>query len=441
MTLGGLLYDLRLTFDFRLSQRSLGHAGSLATRLEGTGRMASPMSCSRNCSKTILKVAKITIFLLASSVISGGIASAEEPLQVASLGSDYRAKEARLLRTREISSRPVHLTRLYGSMMGPQSSRGFQLHEDHESPYLWVRRLKVDTMNEEKELDSPEFLCHAWLTADAGASRGNSEYPSLFLTISQGMEDMQFPDGFAAMFDNRMIPRVACLSHAVNNNDREIDKEVHFRATIDYLDDAAAKELGIKRLVSYMLHSSYEVTDVAGGGHQHGAGLHPEPGMRIDHWMVPPGRQVLKSPVRPRDVPADGNVHFVKLHLHPYGRSVSLWDKTDNREVWTGSAENHPTKAFLTSTDTYSSTTGFPVYKDHEYELTTIYDNPTDHDIDAMAVLRLYVHSTELPANYVPAPGRHHAGHGKPAPDQAAHAQAEQGHAAQGHDGHDHATE
>ena len=45
----------------------------------------------------------------------------------------------------------------------------------------------------------------------------------------------------------------------------------------------------------------------------------------------------------------------------------------------------------LLGTDSYSSTTGFPIYKNHDYELITVYDNPTGHDIDAMAVLRLYV--------------------------------------------------
>jgi hypothetical protein len=34
---------------------------------------------------------------------------------------------------------------------------------------------------------------------------------------------------------------------------------------------------------------------------------------------------------------------------------------------------------------------GLPIHRDHDYELVTIYDNPTDHDIDAMAILYLYL--------------------------------------------------
>jgi hypothetical protein len=50
---------------------------------------------------------------------------------------------------------------------------------------------------------------------------------------------------------------------------------------------------------------------------------------------------------------------------------------------------------FLTGTNAFSSTTCFSVYKDHANELTTVYDNPTYHDIDGMAVMGLYVHPTE----------------------------------------------
>jgi hypothetical protein len=62
-------------------------------------------------------------------------------------------------------------------------------------------------------------------------------------------------------------------------------------------------------------------------------------------------------------------------------------------------ARNHPERAHLLGVDSYSSTTGIPIHKDREYELTTVYHNPTDAPIDAMAVMRLYVH----PANAAPA--------------------------------------
>ena len=35
---------------------------------------------------------------------------------------------------------------------------------------------------------------------------------------------------------------------------------------------------------------------------------------------------------------------------------------------------------------------GFRVYRDHKYELEALYDNTTDHDVDAMAMMYLYYH-------------------------------------------------
>jgi hypothetical protein len=48
--------------------------------------------------------------------------------------------------------------------------------------------------------------------------------------------------------------------------------------------------------------------------------------------------------------------------------------------------------------DFYSSTTGMLGYHDRSYELFTVYDNPTDQPIDAMAVMRLYGHGTTEPS-------------------------------------------
>ena len=130
--------------------------------------------------------------------------------------------------------------------------------------------------------------------------------------------------------------------------------------------------------------------------------MHPpaQMGTTTDHWLVPPGRQVLRSDVEPGVIEFDGLIHFMKLHLHPYGESVTLIDKTAGEEVWKGYAKNHPERAHLIDVDFYSSTTGIPIYKDRDYELVTVYNNPTDHPIDAMAVMRLYVHPmTEPPTS------------------------------------------
>ena len=279
--------------------------------------------------------------------------------------------EADFLRTREIRTRPVQLTELYASMKGPRSTRTFNLDPTSESEILWIRRFGVDVLNVTDEVESTEFLCHAWLIGDAGLNDATpKEGLDLYLTISQGMEEMQFPDGFAVQYDQQNIDRLSFMAMAVNNNYDEIDKQIQFRASIDYLEDHAAKRLGIKALSAVMI-----------GGRREN---------KI-HWTVPPGEQVLVNDIEPDKMDIDATVHFIKLHLHPHGQSVTLRDKTTGEELWTGRARNELQRHHLLGTDSYSSTVGFRIYKDHDYELTTVYDNPTDHNIDAMSTMRLYV--------------------------------------------------
>ena len=40
----------------------------------------------------------------------------------------------------------------------------------------------------------------------------------------------------------------------------------------------------------------------------------------------------------------------------------------------------------------YSSEEGFPLYADHTYEVESFYDNTTDGDVDAMAMMYIYYH-------------------------------------------------
>jgi hypothetical protein len=79
------------------------------------------------------------------------------------------------------------------------------------------------------------------------------------------------------------------------------------------------------------------------------------------------------------------------MHIHPFAESMAIWDKTANRLVWKGNVENDPDKARVLHTDHYSSETGFLLFQDHNYELISVYDNPTPDEHIAMAMLWIYV--------------------------------------------------
>jgi hypothetical protein len=110
------------------------------------------------------------------------------------------------------------------------------------------------------------------------------------------------------------------------------------------------------------------------------------------HWVVPPGRheyrQVISEGLR---IPYERTtVHVVTHHLHPYGESLELRDVTDGVTLVKAHARKFDDRVGLAEVSYYSDAEGFEVYADHRYELIAVYDNTTDHDVDAMALVYLY---------------------------------------------------
>ena len=60
------------------------------------------------------------------------------------------------------------------------------------------------------------------------------------------------------------------------------------------------------------------------------------------------------------------------------------------RTVFKSLQQNQVDRLGLVQVDYFSSEEGVPIHKDHDYELISIYDNPTDRDSDAMAVMFIY---------------------------------------------------
>ncbi len=108
--------------------------------------------------------------------------------------------------------------------------------------------------------------------------------------------------------------------------------------------------------------------------------------------MVPPGRHEYRHVIHEGlRIPYDETtIHVVTGHLHPYGESIELRDATENKSLFKARAETAKDRVALTLLEAYTSAEGFPVYTDHQYEIVSVYDNTTDHDVDAMAVLYLY---------------------------------------------------
>jgi hypothetical protein len=113
--------------------------------------------------------------------------------------------------------------------------------------------------------------------------------------------------------------------------------------------------------------------------------------------VVKPGREVNKTPVTTMmAVPFDTTIHYIAVHLHPFAESLTLNDLTTGKTVYSSKTRQLEGKIGLAHVDSLSSTEGIPVFKDHEYELVSVYNNTTSENQDSMAVMLIYLLDKEF---------------------------------------------
>ena len=93
------------------------------------------------------------------------------------------------------------------------------------------------------------------------------------------------------------------------------------------------------------------------------------------------GRLVLSWPISP-DIAA---------HLHPFAESLELVDLTTGKSVFKSRVRGREDGIGIDRVEYLSSKKGIPIFKDHEYELVSTYNNTTSRDQDSMAVMLLYL--------------------------------------------------
>lgn len=311
---------------------------------------------------------------------------------VAPARADEPQPEDAALRTGTFTLGPLHVDRKYPSMTGPSKTGRVTIGSDEKSQNIWIKSFRVDVSDDAGAPVSSEYLCHSWVVLGK-PQLGDQR----LMTVSQGLEEMKFPQGFAIKAENA-AKNASILAQALNNND-DIDKKLSYTLTVHYVDDADAEKYALKPLRTVTVAVMAKDTNTAPSSSgdicttQDGM-LEPMPaGMSsLVHFNVPPGRHEYKSPIdRTNPIYMGGNIHYIKLHLHPYGESVTLTDKTNGKTVWHGKTIKDKNKAALTDADFYSSVEGIKIEPAHEYEITTVYNNTSNSVTDAMAVLRLYV--------------------------------------------------
>jgi hypothetical protein len=84
------------------------------------------------------------------------------------------------------------------------------------------------------------------------------------------------------------------------------------------------------------------------------------------------------------------------VHLHPFAESLEFRDLTAGTTIFKSKARNPKDRIGLDHVDAFSSAEGVPLFKDHQYELVSVYDNTSGVDQDSMAVMYIYLLDREF---------------------------------------------
>ena len=302
---------------------------------------------------------------------------------------------------------------VYRSMQGPASLRQITVGNLTERELLWVVGFEAVMVNPKgDERISQEFMCHTNLDVDIEKHQArfndDKRLTGRLFTISQGQDRIDLPKGYGLPIISDEL--IDVNTQVLNLNQPEIDRKVRHRVTLRYVRDKELTEpmkalfvggaFGMKVLEGEDGRYGHDPTD---GEDEHpgclpgdnaGKNTFEDEQGRVftGHWVVKPGREVNRTPVTDlMEMTFDTTVHYVAVHLHPFAETLELRDLTTGETVYKAGTRQADKGIGLAHVDHFSSPTGFPVFKDHKYEVVSVYNNTSNEDQDSMAVLNLYM--------------------------------------------------
>jgi len=331
------------------------------------------------------------------------------------------SQEEPQVHTLELFSQDFLVDRKYLSMQGPMDTQTFNLLEKQTPELLWIvgyEAVPVD-LNTKKTL-SQDFLCHSNLEFSLPEHRGvfgwKKEGIARLFLISQGLSNVQFPKGFGVpVMSNETLKFETML---LNLNVEHQTLKMKHRIKIFYMRDKDLRSpmkplytvgvMGAKLLEGKDGYIGVDQPSHKMKGMGCSLGIHALNDDRITfndtqgrkftgHWLVKPGREVSHTPQNQLwELPFDTTLYYANVHLHPFAQSLELKDLTTGQTVFKSNAKQLKKGIGLLHVDSFSSEKGTPLYKDHEYELITVYNNTTSVNQDAMSTMILYVEDKEF---------------------------------------------
>jgi len=326
-------------------------------------------------------------------------------------------------------SSPLPIDTIYRSMQGPFEIK--RLSIDSEEELIWIvgyesklQKLGGDVEQMVEPLQD-KYMCHNNLNYASKEkipwkvkTSGNN---SRIFTLSEGQTELVFPEGFGIPVPSGQTFEM--VSQVLNHREKNIDIQSRHRVTFSYMKDSELKN-PLKPLYQ---QSVFVTKQIAGPAGAYGLprlcvehhldsnqikGKSPKHDCSIDiktedydpyrdaegriytgHWKLPYGKEVLTTDVtKMLDLNEDSRIHMIGVHLHPFAKGLELWDKSSNRLLFAPDLSDKPNHLGFKEISYYRNKKGIAVYKDHRYELKSIYncsDSAEEHT--AMAVMYLYL--------------------------------------------------
>jgi len=331
---------------------------------------------------------------------------------------------ANVVSTTTVVSEVYPIEKKYLSMEGPRGSQTVYLGDPITPELVWLTAIRTEVVGEDgKTPAAPELMCHMNVDLDTMRHQAlfglkRSVAPRL-ITLSQGMMtkpgvfEARVPDGFA--FPLSSSEPLTVFTQVLNHNiENPKNLRVRHRVTFEYYRDRDLTT-PLKPLFNFAATGMVFLKDplavpspadaIATNTSEHGASClimprapnagsmsadytDPKGRKLTGHWVVPPGKQVNHTDVTWfMDLPYDLTIHYTAVHLHPYATKLTLRDVTTDETLLEATAKSATKGVGLEHVDSYASAKGYRVYKDHQYELISVYDNPTQKNSDSMAVM------------------------------------------------------
>ncbi len=334
------------------------------------------------------------------------------------------SSEPTVLSTSGLSS-VLRVDRIYKSMEGPMVGRTLRLQPGPQE-LLWITAYRTKVVGEAGEPISQEFMCHNnlqlvdWNVHAELFGWEKPVRPGRLFTTSQGFFEIELPEGYGipVLSNEPMRLQTQVLNHNIENPDLGVRHHV----TIEYMKDEHAR--GRLKPLYPVVTQVMALVDGEDGVY---AVAHPSPmqedaacspGQNVPvagematlvsdrrgqvftlHWILPPGPEERRTLVTSfLNLSFDTTVHYIATHLHPFATSLELRDLTTGETVFEAKARGPEEGIGLDHVDPFSSTEGVPLFKDHDYEMVSIYDNTSGEDQDAMASFFLFLHDREAEA-------------------------------------------